>query len=92
MSARSKLLFRAHGRISNPLLLCTLVSKRTRQLMMGGIGNRNTAEVIDYALGELLDGVLAFEMPGKKVRKSEPPLANSPSIVTISEALELEAI
>jgi hypothetical protein len=68
-----------------------LVSKRTRQLMMGGIGNRNTAEVIDYALGELQDGVLAFEMPEKKARKNEPPLARSRSIVTVSEALELEA-
>lgn len=66
MSARSELVFRASGRISNPLLLCALVSARVRQLMRIGSGSRSTAEIVNYALGELSGGLLQFQVPGEK--------------------------
>jgi hypothetical protein len=55
MSTRSELLSQAYGRISNPFVLCTLISKRTRQFMMSAKGNRSTADILDYVLAELLD-------------------------------------
>jgi hypothetical protein len=36
--------------------------------MMGANENRGTAELVDYALGELIVGVLEFEMHGEKTR------------------------
>jgi len=88
MSTRSKLLFQAHGKISNPFMLCTLVSKRTRQIMMSPNGTRCTADSVDYALSELLAGALEFEMPAGKERKIEPPVKVQPK-VTSREALEV---
>ncbi len=79
MSARSDLLFQAHGRISNPLLLCAVVSNRVRQLMINGSGNRSTAEIVDYTLNELLAGVLEFEMHAEKEPRSKAPLPHSPN-------------
>lgn len=66
----SALLFRANGVISNPFVLCALVSARSRQLTKGGRGERSTAEIVDYALGELLAGFLQYQMPGEKESKS----------------------
>lgn len=70
MSARSELVFRGIRIISNPLLLCALVSARVRQLMIGGSGGRSTAEIVDYALGELLGGLLQFQMAVEKEGKT----------------------
>ncbi len=61
MSVRSRLLAEAEERISNPFLLCALVSLRTRQLMMIGDANTSTAQLVDSALSELIAGVLEFE-------------------------------
>jgi DNA-directed RNA polymerase subunit K/omega len=91
MSARSDLLFRAHGRISNPLLLCAVVSNRARQLIINGSGNRSTSEIVDYALNELLAGVLEFEMHGEKESKSKAPLSHSHPNSASRTALEVEA-
>lgn len=77
MSTLSELLFQAYGEISNPFVLCTLISKRTRQFMMSAKGNRNTVEIRDYVLDELLAGALEFEMHGEKEPKSSTPLLQS---------------
>ncbi len=61
MSARSRLLAEAEKQISNPFLLCALVSLRTRQLMMTGNANTSTARLVDSALNELIAGALEFE-------------------------------
>jgi len=62
MSERSRLLAEAGKQISNPFLLCILVSKRTRQLMIAGYADANTAQMVDFALNELIAGVLEFEL------------------------------
>jgi len=69
MSVRSRLLAEAEKQISNPFLLCALVSLRTRQVMTAG--NANTSS----ALGELIAGALEFER-GKPRR---PPLIRAES-------------
>jgi hypothetical protein len=75
MSVRSRLLAEAEKQISNPFLLCTLVSLRTRQLMMTGNANTSTAQLVDSAVSELIAGVLEFER-GKPRR---PPLIRAES-------------
>jgi hypothetical protein len=69
MNVRSRLLAEAEKQISNPFLLCVLVSLRTRQLMITGNANTSTAQVVDSALNELIAGVLEFER-GKPRRPS----------------------
>ncbi len=69
MSMRSRLLAEAEKQISNPFLLCALVSLRTRQLMMIGNVNTSTAQLVDSALNELIAGALEFER-GKPGRPS----------------------
>lgn len=61
MSVRSRLLAEAVKQISNPFLLCALVSQRTRQLMMAGNAQTNTAQIVNSALEELIAGGLEFE-------------------------------
>jgi hypothetical protein len=80
MSVHSDLLFQASARISNPSVLCTLISGRTRQLMVSASGNLCGVQLVHRALNELLAGVLEFEMPTAKEPKSEAP----------NEALEAE--
>ena len=75
MSVRSRLLAEAEKQISNPFVLCTLVSLRTRQLMMTGNANTSTAQLVDSALNDLIAGVLEFER-GKPRR---PPLTRAES-------------
>ena len=100
MSVRSRLLAEAEKQISNPFLLCALVSLRTRQLMMTGKANTSTAQLVDSALNELIVGVLEFER-GKARR---PPLIraesgseesngglNSPGVQAVSRTLSAEA-
>jgi len=77
MSTRSELLFQAYEKISNPFVLCTLISKRTRQFMIGAKGNRSTADIFDYVLAELFAGALEFEMHEEKEPKSGTPLLHS---------------
>jgi hypothetical protein len=91
MSARSELVFRATGMISNPLLLCALVSGRVRQLMIGGSGSRSTAEIVDYALGELLAGLLQFQMPAENDRKSKVRPPSSHLMAAARVVLEVQA-
>ena len=74
MSVRSRLLAEAERQISNPFLMCALVSLRTRQLMMTGNANTSTA-LVDSALNELIAGLLEFER-GKPRR---PPLIRAES-------------
>jgi len=62
MSERLRLLAGAAKRVSNPFLLCALVSQRTRQLMMAGYTNTNTAQIVDSALSEVIAGSLEFEL------------------------------
>jgi len=61
MSARLRFLAEAEKQISNPFLLCTLISQRARQLLMTGNANTSTAQMVDSALQELIAGVLEFE-------------------------------
>jgi DNA-directed RNA polymerase subunit K/omega len=91
MSARSELLFQAHVRISNAFVLCTVISSRTRQLMMSADGNRSTVELVNHALNELLAGVLEFEMHAEKELKSKAPLSYSYLNVACREELEVGA-
>lgn len=67
MSERSRLVAEAGQQVSNPFLLCALVSRRTRQLMMAGNADTNTAQVVDSALCEVIAGVLEFKL-GKRRR------------------------
>lgn len=90
VSARSELLFRASGCISNPLLLCALVSQRARQLMTGENGHRSTAEIVDCALCELLDGVLKFEMHGEKTTANDECLSRTSLNVAFQVAVEMK--
>jgi len=62
MSVRSRLVAEAGQQISNPFLLCVLVSRRTRQLMMAGNADTNTAQVLDSALCEVIAGALEFKL------------------------------
>ena len=62
MSERSRLVAEAGQQISNPFLLCALVSRRTRQLMMAGDADTNTAQVVDSALCEVIAGALEFKV------------------------------
>jgi hypothetical protein len=91
MGARSELLFEASRMISNPILLSALVSKRARQLMTGGCGSPSTAEIVDYALNELLAGALEFKMHVEKEPKSAVPLSSSHPNTPSREVLEVEA-
>jgi DNA-directed RNA polymerase subunit K/omega len=91
MSSRSELLFQAHGKISNPFLLCTLIGKRTRQWMMSANQDQSTAEIVDYALSELLAGVLEFEMHAEKERRSEAPLSHRHLNAASRDVVEVEA-
>ena len=63
MSVRSRLVAEAEKQISNPFVLCTLVSQRTRQLMMRANTIMSTAQLVDFALNELTAGALKFEYP-----------------------------
>jgi len=100
MSVRSRLLAEAEKQISNPFLMCALVSLRTRQLMMIGNANTSTAQLVDSALNELIAGLLEFER-GKPRR---PPLIRaesrneesnggleSPGVPELSRTLSAEA-
>ena len=91
MSCRSELLFQAQEKISNPFVLCTLIGKRTRQRMMSGNRNQNTAEIVDDALRELLAGALEFEMHGEKQPKSKVPLPHGHLNAASREVQEVEA-
>ena len=75
MSVRLRLLAEADKQISNPFLLCALVSQRTRQLMMAGNANTNTAQIVDSALEELIAGALEF----KHGKSRRPPLMRAES-------------
>ena len=100
MSVRSRLLTEAEKQISNPFLLCALVSLRTRQLMMTGNANPSTAQLVDSALNELIAGALEFER-GKPRRplfilaESRNEESNSglesPGVPAVSRALSAEA-
>ena len=100
MSVRSRLLAEAEKQISNPFLLCAMVSLRTRQLMMTGNANASTAQLVDSALNELIAGVLEFERGKPRC----PPLIRaesrnegsnggleSPGVRTTSPTLSAEA-
>lgn len=58
---RSRLLAEADRQVSNPFLLCVLISKRTRQFMMAGDVNTGTAQLVNLALGEVIAGTLEFD-------------------------------
>ena len=75
MSERSRLLSEAEKQISNPFLLCALVSLRMRQRMMTGNANTSTAQLVDSALNELIAGALEFDR-GKPRR---PPFIRAES-------------
>ena len=68
MSARATLVSEGQKRISNPFLLCALISKRTRQLMTATNESRNTAQIIETALKELTAGALEFKVVGRQDR------------------------
>jgi hypothetical protein len=67
MGVRSRPLAGVENQISNPLLLCALVSLRTRQFVMAGNPNTSTAQLVDSALNQLVAGELEFERgkPGR---------------------------
>jgi DNA-directed RNA polymerase subunit K/omega len=91
MSSRSELVAQAQGKISNPFVLCTVVGKRIRQCMASGNPLRSTAEIVDYALGELVAGLLKFEMKGQIEPKSiDLPLCSQANPAS-SEIVEVQA-
>ena len=72
MSARSRLLAEAEKHISNPFLLCVLISKRTRQFMMVGNPHANTGQMVNSALTDLIAGALEFEFGSATCRSVAP--------------------
>jgi len=98
MSVRPRLLAEAEKQISNPFLLCALVSLRTRQLMMTGNANTSTAQLVDSALNELIAGALEFERgkPRRQplIQESRNEGSNggleSPGVPTVSRILSAE--
>jgi len=58
--------------------------------MIGGSGGRSTAEIVDYALGELLAGLLQFQMPGEKDGKSKVKAPSGHLISAVRVVLEVE--
>lgn len=90
MSSRSDLLFQAHGKISNPFLLCSVVGMRTRQWMMSANRDQSTAEIVGHVLEELLAGVLTFQMQGGTQPKSKTPPLHSYTNVVSREVLDGE--
>jgi DNA-directed RNA polymerase subunit K/omega len=96
MSVRSRLVAEAEKQISNPFVLCTLVSQRTRQLMMRANTIMSTAQLVDFAFNELIAGVLKFDCgkprypafirAGSRVEESRGGL-ESPAVTVISAAL-----
>ena len=72
MSARSRLLAEAEKHISNPFLLCVLISKRTRQFMIVGNPHANTGQMVDSALNDLIAGDLEFEFGNAKRLSGTP--------------------
>lgn len=65
MSRRCRLLAEAEKEISNPFLLCALISRRMRQLMMTRDSSTNITELVNSALDELIGGALKFEHGGR---------------------------
>jgi hypothetical protein len=59
--------------------------------MIGRSGSRSTAEIVDYALGELLGGLLPFQMPAEKDGKSRVKVLSSHLMAAARLVLELEA-
>ena len=72
MSARSRLLAEAAKHISNPFLLCVLISKRTRQFMVVSNPHANTGQMVDSALSDLIAGALEFEFGSATCRSVAP--------------------
>lgn len=89
MSSRSELLIQAHGKISNPFVLCAVLGKRTRQWMMSADRLQSTAEIVDYALGELVAGLLKFEIQGQIEPKSTDLPLSSQTNPASSEVVEV---
>jgi len=75
MSVRSTLLAEAERRISNPFLLCVLISQRTRQLSMAGNEKTDTGQLVNFALNELIGGALEF----KHGKSRRPPFIRTES-------------
>ena len=64
MSVRSELLFAAQKKIPNPFLLCAVISARARQLMVACDGRTTLAELMDFALNEVVEAALEFGRVG----------------------------
>ena len=86
MSVRSRLLAEAEKHVCNPFLLCTLVSLRTRQLMMSGNEYTSTAQLVDSAISDLIAGALEFGRGKPRI----PPLIQAESVDKESKS-ELES-
>jgi hypothetical protein len=101
MRMRSRLLSEAERGISNPFLLCALISQRTRQLMITRNASTSTAQLVDSALEELIAGALKFERVGRErspwveaevhVEESNDELASHRAPTAASDALPVEA-
>lgn len=101
MSTRSKLLSEAEREISNPFLLCALISQRTRQLLMRNNTNMSTAQSVDSAIEELIAGTLKFELFGRRrsplveaevhAEESSDELESHGTRLAESDALSMEA-
>lgn len=65
MGTRLKLIAEAGKQVSNPFLLCALISKRSRQLLTAGNTDMHTAQIVNRAFDELIAGALEFDcQPG----------------------------
>jgi hypothetical protein len=95
MSVRSRLVAEVGQQISNPFLPCALVLRRTRQLMMAGNADTNTAQVVDSALCEVIAGALEFKL-GKPRRPfvvtEESPSEESDGELETSRDLDIPAV
>ncbi len=84
MSVRSTLLAAAERRISNPFLVCVLVSQRTRQLSMAGNENISTGQLVNSALNELIAGALEFKHRAESSSQESKGGLDSPEVLSAS--------
>jgi len=88
---RSSFFFEAQKQVSNPFLVCALISGGTRQLMLSQNGHASTADLVVYVLNELIVGALEFEMPGEKQRRNEEPAQHNRPAAAPKKAIQVEA-
>lgn len=86
MSARAKLLLEAAHKEPNRYALCSVISKRTRQLIEQRL---YIEQAINRALSELVDGRLQYELPQEAAPRQTAQAVQEAQQPPLNEAAEL---